>query len=158
MDWLGTLFLYLHIGSVIVGFGPTIAFPFIAAKAAAEPSHGNFVLRANEFITRRVVEPGAAVVFLTGVGLIITRGLNPLAQLWVAVAIVLFLITFGYANLVQVPTVKKMVALTDGPPPPRAPAGPPPGFAELSAKAARGGMFMMVMLFTILALMVFKPF
>lgn len=158
MHWLGTLFLYLHIGSVIVAFGPTIAFPFIAARAAAEPMHGNFVLRVSEFITRRVVEPGAVVVFLTGVGLIITRGLNPLVQLWVAVAIVLFLITLGYANLVQLPTVKKMIALTDGPPPPGAPAGPPPGFPELSTKAARGGQFMMLMLFTILALMVVKPF
>jgi hypothetical protein len=98
------------------------------------------------------------VVFLTGVGLIVTRGLNPLVHLWVAVAIVLFLITLGYANLVQLPTVKKMIALTDGPPPPGAPPGPPPGFAELSTKAARGGQFMMLMLFTILALMVVKPF
>jgi hypothetical protein len=44
MDWLGTLFLYLHIAGGIVAFGPTIAFPFIAARAAQEPMHGNFVL------------------------------------------------------------------------------------------------------------------
>jgi len=160
MDWLGTLFLFLHIGGVIVAFGPTIAFPFIAGRAAKEPMHGNFALRASEFITERVVEPGAVFVFLTGVGLIFTRGLNPLVHLWVAVAIVLFLITLGYANLVQLPTVKKMVAITSQPPPASAgaPAGPPPGFTELSARAARGGQFMTLMLFTILALMVVKPF
>jgi hypothetical protein len=166
MNWLGTLFLFLHIAGVIVAFGPTIAFPFIAAKAAQEPMHGNFVLRTTHFITQRVVEPGAVFVFLMGIGLIITRGYNPLEDLWVALSIVLFLITLGFANLVQASTVKKMIALTSQPPPAATDAagpgagaaGPPPGFVELSQQAARGGMFMLVMLFTILALMVVKPF
>jgi Predicted integral membrane protein (DUF2269) len=181
MDWIGTLFLYLHIGGVIVAFGPTIALPFIAAKAAKEPMHGNFALRVSQFITEKVVEPGAVFVFLTGVGLILTRGYNPLVQLWVGAAIVLFVITFAFANLVQVPTIRKMIALTETPPavvtdapqqgeqPAKAglgtqgaagtgPAGPPQEFLALSAKAARGGQFMTVMLFVILALMVVKPF
>ncbi len=159
MDWLGTLFLYLHVGGVIVAFGPTIAFPFIAAKAAKEPQHGNFVLRTMEWITEKVVEPGSAFVFLMGVGLIVTRGYNPLELPWLAIAIVLFLITFAYANLVQLPTVRKMVAFTSQPPPPdAAAAGPPPAFVALSQKAARGGQFMSLMLFVILALMIVKPF
>lgn len=181
MEWLGTLFLYLHISGVIIAFGPTIAFPFIAAKAAKEPMHGNFALRAMHFVNQRVVEPGAVFVFLMGVGLIITKGYNPLVQLWVGLAIVLFLITFSFSNLVQLPTIKKMIALTNQPPPvvvdaaqpsdqpamvgpgtpavPGAgPAGPPPEFLALAAKAARGGQFLTVMIFVILALMVVKPF
>lgn len=167
MDWLPTLFLYLHIGGAIVAFGPTIAFPFLAARAAKEPQHGNFVLRATEGITEKVVEPMSAFMFLMGVGLIITRGYNPLETLWVGLAIVLFLITFAFANLVQLPTVRKMVAMTSQPPPvpdaaaagPGAnPGGPPPEFLALGAKAARGGQFMTLMLFVILALMVVKPF
>jgi uncharacterized membrane protein len=166
MDWLGTLFLYLHIAGAIVAFGPTIAFPFIAARAAQEPMHGNFVLRTTHFITQRVVEPGAVFVFLMGIGLIVTRGYNPLGDLWLALSIVLFLITLGFANLVQLSTIKKMIALTSQPPPAvseaaeagAGAAGPPPRFLELSQKAARGGQFMLLMLFTILALMVVKPF
>jgi hypothetical protein len=162
VDWLATLFLYLHIAGVIVAFGPTIAFPFIGAKAAQEPIHGNFALRVSDFIGSRVVEPGAVFVFLTGVGLIITKGYNPLAQLWVGVAIVLLLITFAYANLVQNPTVRKMIAMTSQPPPApaagEAPAGPPPEFVALSTRAERGGMFMTAMLFIILFFMVVKPF
>ncbi len=181
MEWLGTLFLYLHISGVIIAFGPSIAFPFIAAHAAREPMHGNFALRVSEWISSKVVEPGAVFVFLMGVGLIITKGYNPLEQLWVGLAIVLFLITFTFANLVQAPTVKKMIAFTSQPPPivvaanqPRdqpamagpgtpavpgaGPAGPPPEFIALSAKAARGGQFMTAMIFIILALMVVKPF
>lgn len=163
MEWLGTLFLYLHIAGVIVAFGPTIAFPFIGAYAAREPEHGNFALRVSEWISSKVVEPAAAFVFLMGVGLILTRGYNPLVDLWVGISIVLFLVTFAYANLVQQPMIKKMIAITSGPPPPApaagaAPAGPPPEFVALSAKAARGGQFMILMIFVILALMVVKPF
>jgi Predicted integral membrane protein (DUF2269) len=170
MEWLGTLFLYLHIGGVLVAFGPTIAFPILAARAAKEPMHGNFVLRASESITERVVEPGAVFVLLMGVGLIVTRGYSLVDDLWVTVSIVLLLITLAFSYFVQLRVLRRMVELTSMPPAPAgagpgapsaagpAPAGPPPEFLELSARAARGGMFMTVMLFTILALMVVKPF
>ena len=181
MEWLGTLFLYLHISGVLIAFGPTIAFPFLAGRAAKEPMHGNFTLRATEWLVERVVEPGAIFVFVMGVGLILTKGYSLVDDLWVTVAIVLFLITFAIANLVQLPTVRKMVAMTSqpaavvvdaaqpgdqpamaGPGTPAAagagPAGPPPEFLALSQKAARTGMFTTAMLFIIIALMVVKPF
>jgi hypothetical protein len=161
LEWLATLFLFLHIGGVIVAFGPTIAFPFLGASAAKEPMHGNFALRVSELIGERVVEPGAAFVFLMGVGLIVTRGYNPLTELWLLVSIILFLIIFIYSLTVQVPRVRKMVAMTSGPPPAAAegvPAGPPPEFAELAAKSARAGMLSTVGLFILVFLMVFKPF
>lgn len=158
MPWLGTLFLYLHIGGAIVAFGPTIAFPIIGARAAKEPVHGNFALRVTEFLTERVVEPGAIFVFLMGVGLIITRGYNLVEDLWVTVAIVLFIITLSFSYFVQLRTVREMITMTNQPPPPDAPPGPPPGFPQLSTRAARGGAFMTLLLFTILALMVVKPF
>jgi hypothetical protein len=158
MPWLGSLFLFLHIGGAIVAFGPTIAFPLIGARAAKEPMHGNFALRVSEFITERVVEPGAIFVFVMGVGLIITRGYNLVEDLWVTASIVLFIITLAFSYFVQLRTVRAMIAITNQPPPPDAPPGPPPGFEELSKRAARGGTFMTLMLFGILALMVFKPF
>ena len=173
MAWLGTVFLYLHVAGVIIAFGPSIAFPFFAAKAAQEPQHGNFVLRTTAFIQSRLVEPGAVFVFLMGVGLIVTRGYNPLTEIWLLIAIVLFLFTLAFAFLVQLPTVKRMIVLTSGPPPPAddaeratdppvdpgaAPAGPPPEFVALGKRAANGGMLMTAMLFIILALMIVKPF
>ena len=181
MEWLGTLFLYLHISGVLVAFGPTIAFPFLAARAAKEPMHGNFTLRATEWLTEKVVEPGAIFVFLMGVGLILTKGYSLVDDLWLTIAIVLFLIAFGIANIIQLPTVRKMVALTSQPAPvvvdaaqrgdepamagpgtPAAagagPAGPPPEFVALAGTAQRFGMITTVLLFTIIALMVVKPF
>jgi hypothetical protein len=161
MQPLGTIFLFLHIGGAIAAFGPTIALPFIAVKAAQEPMHGNFALRVSEVIVSRVVEPGAGFVFLMGIGLIWTRSWNPFTTLWLLLAIILFLITLGFSLFVQAPTIKKMIGLTSGPPPAPAEgaaAGPPPEFVALSKRAAMGGQFMMLMLFSILFLMVFKPF
>jgi hypothetical protein len=105
MATLGTIFLYLHIGGAIVAFGPTIALPFMAAKAAAEPMHGNFVLRVTEFLVSRVVEPGAGFVFLMGIGLIWTREWNPFAALWLGLSIILFLITISFSLFVQTPAL-----------------------------------------------------
>ena len=158
---LGSIFLFLHIGGAIAAFGPTIAFPIIGAKAAAEPQHGNFALRITSFLTTRVVEPGAVFVFLMGLGLIWTRSWNPFTTLWLGLAIILFLITLGYSVFVQKPAIMRMVEMTSTPPPPPVegypPAGPPPEFIAASKFVARGGMFMTVMLIIILFLMVFKP-
>ncbi len=61
MAWLGTIFLYLHVAGVIVAFGPSIAFPLFAAKAAKEPQHGNFVLRTMAFIQSRLSGAGRGI-------------------------------------------------------------------------------------------------
>jgi hypothetical protein len=166
MELLASIFLFLHIGGAIVAFGPTVAFPIIGAMAAQEPMHGNFALRLNERIASRVVEPGAGFVFLMGIGLIWTRGWNPFTTLWLAIAIILFLIALGYSVFIQVPMVKRMVELTSAPPPappegagpPAGPPGPPPEFVALTKRVAMGGQFTGLLLLAILFLMVFKPF
>jgi hypothetical protein len=161
MEFLGTIFLYLHIGGAIAAFGPTAVIPLIRSTAAKEPMHGNFALRIGERIVVRVVEPGAVFVFLMGLGLIWTRGWNPFTTPWLAIAIVLFLIALGFSVFVQLPTVRRMIELTSGLPP--APAedrasGPPPEFVALAGRAARGTQLIMLDLATILFMMVFKPF
>ena len=111
MEWLSTLFLYLHVAGVIVAFGPDDRLPVHRGQGGevsrcTATSH----CASAEMITEKVVEPGAVFVFLMGVGLIVTKGYNPLDQLWVGVSIVLFLITLAFANLVQLRTIRKMVA------------------------------------------------
>lgn len=159
-EWSGWAhsFSILHIAGVIVAFGPLIALPIIGARAAKEPIHGNFALRAGAFLSESVVLPGAAFVFLMGVGLIWARGWNPFTELWLGLAIVLLLGNMSYGFFVQLPTVRKMIALTSSPPVAGATAGPPPEFLALSSKAARGGQILTAVIFIILALMVVKPF
>ena len=161
MELMGKVFLYLHIGGAIVAFGPVAIIPMIRSAASKDPMHGNFALRLSERIVVRVVEPGAVFVFLMGLGLIWTRGWNPFTTPWLAIAIVLFLVTLSFTLFVQLPTVKRMIELTSGPPPAPAegrPSGPPPEFVALAGRAARGTQLIMLDLAIILFLMVFKPF
>jgi uncharacterized membrane protein len=163
MELLASIFLFLHIGGAIAAFGPTVTFPIIGVMAAGEPMHGNFALRLNERIASRVVEPGAIFVFLMGIGLIWTRGWNPFTTLWLAIAIILFLIALGYSVFMQLPMVKRLIEMTSGPPPAPAegsgpPAGPPPEFMALTRRVAMGGQLTGLLLIAILFLMVFKPF
>jgi len=76
----------------------------------------------------------------------------------VTVSIILFIITLSFSYFVQLRTVRAMIEMTSQAPPPDAPPGPPPGFVELTKRAARGGALMTLLLFTIVFLMVFKPF
>src|SRR5437016_1599044 len=67
---LFSLFLFLHVISAIIAFGPTFTFALIGAAGAKEPQHGNFGLRLAETITDRVVIPVALTMPVTGVLLI----------------------------------------------------------------------------------------
>ena len=96
MEWGGTLFLYLHIAGVIVAFGPAIAFPILAAKAAKEPMHGNFVLRSTEFITWRGWSSPARCSYFSWAWGSSSRGdTTRSSTCGSGFAIVLFLITLG---------------------------------------------------------------
>ncbi len=152
--------LFLHVISAIVAFGPTFAFPIIGALGARNPQHGLFAVEVSEAIENRMVLPMALTMPVTGVAMIIVAGIDPTTP-WLAIAIVLYVIALGYAFFIQVPTVSKFAtALRDlsaaGPPPADAPAGPPPHIAALSARVARGGMILSLLVVVIVFLMVTK--
>jgi uncharacterized membrane protein len=157
------LFLFLHVMGAIVVFGPSFAFPFIAAQVQKTPQHGNFAAVVMEIIERRLILPGAVVQGITGIALIIIAGrdLTQPANRWLVAAIVLYLIAIGFASMVQAKNAEKMVELTShmppGPPPAGAPAGPPPEIAATGKKLAQGGQLLSLLVFLIVLLMVVKP-
>lgn len=65
------------------------------------------------------------------------------------------------AAVERLPTVRRIVALTSGPPPGAAAdgptGGPPPGSMDAVHKVQRGGMFVGVLVAVIVLLMVVKP-
>lgn len=65
------------------------------------------------------------------------------------------------AAVERLPTVRRIVALTAGPPPDAAAdgptGGPPPGLMDAVHKVQRGGMFVGVLVAVIVLLMVVKP-
>jgi len=153
--------LFLHIGGAIVAFGPTFAFPLIGAAGAREPQHAGFAVRITASISKGLVLPVALWVGATGVLLIVVSG-RSVGELWLGLAIALYVLAVGFSLFVAAPNTARLVEAVSAAPPTPAPgaavpAGPPPHVAALVAKAQRNGSVMGVLLIAILLLMVFKP-
>jgi len=162
---------FAHILGAIIAFGPTFSSPIIGRMGAAERAHGNFAMRVSRELARVQILPLAIVQGITGLGLIIVGNFDLTKELWLGVAIVLYLIAIGFAIFVQTPRAKRIIAMTT--PPPDAPAGPPASAPSASAppaggppaglmdeivKVKRGGMLLIVLVVSIVFLMVVKPF
>jgi len=156
MQALTPWFLLLHVLGAIVAFGPTFAFPIIAAAGGAEPQHGNFALRAIETVAKRVVWPLALFQGLTGLGLIASVGIDVFATPWLMLGIAIYIAALAMSYLVTTPNLRRLIELTSAPPPPGA-SGPPPEVIARVAASKRNGMIQSVLIVVIVLLMVVKP-
>ena len=154
VPWL----LFLHVLGAIVAFGPTFAFSFIGAAGGKEPQHANFGTRVSELISMRLVYPIGITLPITGAAIILIRGIDLSARpyWWLGIAIVLYVIAYGYSFFVQRRHVERVIELTASPPPPGA-SGPPPELLARVAQIQRGGMALGILLVLIVLLMVVKP-
>jgi uncharacterized membrane protein len=156
-------FLFLHVLGAIVAFGPTFSFPIIGAMGAADRSHANFATRVSHAISTKRVVPVALTLPVTGIGLIWSAGINVFSRdsRWLALGILLYLVLFTFSVTVQIPTSRRIIEMTSGPPPQTPPGsppgGPPPALMALVRKVQRGGLFLSVMIAVIVFLMVVKP-
>jgi len=155
-------FLFAHVLGAIAAFGPSYAMSIIGKMGGAETQHANFATRVGLALAEQRILPLAVLQGVTGVGLIITGNRDLTKSLWLATAIVLYIVALGYAFSVQTPTVKTIIAMTSTPPPPPAPgdapSGPPPALMALIKRAQRGGMLLAGLIAVIVFLMVVKPF
>ncbi len=158
MDWLFPWLLFLHVLGAIVAFGPSFAFPIIGAMGGGEPQHGNFATRVSHAISSRLVYPIGITLPITGAGMILVRGIDPSARpnWWLGIAIVLYIIAYGFSFFVQRGLVDRVIEITSTPPPPGA-SGPPPELPPLVKRIQRGGIILTVLLIAIIFLMVVKP-
>jgi uncharacterized membrane protein len=158
VDWLFPWLLFLHVLGAIVAFGPSFAFPIIGAMGGGEPQHGNFATRVSHAISSRLVYPIGITLPITGAGMILVRGIDPSARpnWWLGIAIVLYIIAYGFSFFVQRGLVNRVIEITSTPPPPGA-SGPPPELPPLVKRIQRGGIILTVLLIAIIFLMVVKP-
>ena len=158
LSWTFPFLLFLHVLGAIVAFGPTFAFSLIGAAGGAEPQHANFATRVSHAISSKRVLPVGITLPITGLAMIAVLGINPLERerWWLALAIVLYLIAYGYGFFVQRHVVERVVQMTSSPPPPGA-SGPPPELVALIRRVQLGGMGMGLLIVTIVFLMVVKP-
>jgi len=158
LGWMFPYLLFLHVLGAIVAFGPTFAFPFIGALGGSEPQHANFATRVSNTLAHRLVYPIGITLPITGAAMILVRGydLSSRDYWWLGLAIVLYVIAYGYAYFYQRRLVGQVIAMTSAPPAPGA-SGPPPALSALVKRIQRGGMATSVLLLAIIFLMVVKP-
>ena len=177
MPSLVPLFLTIHVLTAIAAFGPVFVFPIIARMAAAEPQHGLFALRLTDTIEKRLTIPLALTMPVSGGLLVWSEGITLSNAHWLLTAIVLYVVAISFAILIQVRTVDRMIelatqlaagrpAMAAGPGAALATAatlrvaGEPDPAAEmksLGARAARGGIFLTILVVLIVSLMAGKP-
>lgn len=153
MTWR-VFFLFLHILAGILAFGTAmLAFPFIGAFAKKNPAHVNFALRLNYALGRNAVTPLAIATFVFGLVLIAIGDWSIGSNEWLWISIILFLITVVDAQVITLPTVRRLVDLTVQP----LDQATMPEFGKLIRKVRMGGTFSALLLVTITLLMVWKP-
>lgn len=175
MPNLSPLFLTIHILTAIIAFGPTFIFAIIARMAAQEPQHGLFALHLTERIEKRVVIPLALTMPISGSLLVYSEGIDVSSTHWLVLAILLYVITVGFAIAIQMRTVDRMIELATQLASSRAVLAAGPGaeltsarsgvgvggpaaeMAALGARAQKGGIFLVVMVVVIVSLMAGKP-
>lgn len=159
MPWF-SIFLFIHIFTAIVAFGPSFAFPLIGRMGAAEPMHANFATRISEAIEKRIVIRAALTMPISGVAMILSSGMD-WQQLWLVLGVTLYVIAVVFAVLVQTPAVERVVHLTMAAAMPAGPgaelAGPPPQVLAAVKRVQQGGIVLTVLIVAIVALMVIRP-
>jgi hypothetical protein len=155
--WLFPWFLFLHVLSAIVAFGPIYAFPIVGAMGGREREHANFATRATKAVSDRLVLPLALSMPVTGAAMILVAGIDLTSRAfwWLGIAIVIYVVAITIALTVNLPSAGRIISLTSTPPSPG--SGPPPELPGLVARVQRGGMINSVLIVAIVLLMVVKP-
>lgn len=149
------LWLFLHVIGAIVAFGFGFYAPIYGKATSEEPQHANWYLRATQRLSNVILIPVALSMAVTGTLLVIERGgMARFQELWLTVALLLYVIALLVVFLVQRPTLNKVIELTSGPP---GPGGPSPELPGLIRKMQLSGMLLLLLVVVIVALMISKP-
>jgi len=159
------ILLLLHILMVIIGFGSTFVYPIMGRQAAKRRGIEAQALSETSLIAAKAVT--TPVIYAAGAfGLILVlAGPHDFDELWIQLALSVFIVLVLFAGLVHVPNLVKMDQLTrelatmSGPPPGGA-AGPPPQAVEMEQRAKRAPVTAGLLdlgLIVLLILMIWKP-
>lgn len=109
--------LFLHVAAVVVALGVTFVYPFLQAFAEKNGvASTRFVLRFTQRLDNMLVFPGAALLFVFGLLLIMNddSGFKDDMPVWLTIGIVWFLAAVAMAFFVQRKNVKAGIASLEG--------------------------------------------
>ncbi len=144
--WIKTL----HVLFAIVAVGANITYSVWIARAAREPEHTGYALRGIKFLDDRIANPAYGGLLVLGI-LLVLGGPWEFTQLWVAVAIGLYLVMGAVAFALYSPTLTKLIAAYE------ANGAASPEFVALSGRSRTVGIVLAVLVIAIIVLMVVKP-
>jgi Predicted integral membrane protein (DUF2269) len=155
MNW-SLFWLFLHILAAVIAFGPIFVFPIVGTLAAQMPRHLPFAVELNHRIERRLVIPLALSMFVSGVGLIWSGGINVFQTPFLLVGIGLYLVALGISLAVLVPTTRQLVKVVETGPEP-GPGAPPPEVMSLVRRNQMFGGMTTLLFLVIIFLMIIQP-
>lgn len=144
--WLKTL----HIVLAIVAVGFNISYGIWQARAAREPQHMGYALRTIKFLDDRVANPSYAGLLVVGVAMVLI-GPYDFEDLWIAVAIGLYVLMAAVAIAFYSPTLRRQIAAYE------AGGAQTDEFAALGNRGRMLGVVLGVIVLAIIVLMVVKP-
>ncbi len=163
------LFLLLHLGAAVIGFGSTFVFPVLGSKAKAlgptAPKEAYAISHAAHEAGKILATP---FIYATGaIGLVLVATSDSVwkfNQLWIEIAVVLFVAAACLAGFLHNPNLKAMDGLSEklasGQITPNPAGGPPMEVGELAERGQKAGAFggmLHVLWFLMMIDMVWKP-
>ena len=149
-----TFLLVVHVLTAITAFGSSFAFPFIGTLAQRERAGAYYLNKAIELTTSRLLVPVGMTQVVTGTLLIFAEQIDLTRNIWLDVAILIYIGAFAFVFVSQQPNLRRVLAMMD---PSR---GVPPPTEEIEAISRRlsfGGMALGAAILVIAVLMVWKP-
>lgn len=148
------LVLVLHILAAIIGFGGMFIAGFYGNEARQLPGReGLAVANTTLKVTGRIPTVAVSAVPILGILLILlSDDFWKFSEAWISLSFLLYIVLMGLATGLQVPTIRKLVAMRAG-----ADGAQSFEMQRLGKKAATVGAVVNVLWVIILFLMVFKP-
>jgi uncharacterized membrane protein len=150
LEWLYPWLKIGHILMAIVAVGFNLSYAILIRRATSEPEHLGHVLRTVKLLDERFANPAYGVLFVLGLSMVFI-GPYDITDLWVWLAIVLFLTATVLGFAVYSPLLRRQIAAVEG-------AGPESAeYAAVAGRAGGLGALLGGIVVVILALMVLKP-
>jgi hypothetical protein len=146
--------LVLHILAVIIGFGGMFIAGFYGNEARGLPGReGLAVANTTLKVTGRIPTVGVCAAPILGILLILLSDDEiKFSAMWISLSLLLYIVLMGLATGIQVPTIRKMVAMRAG-----ADGAQSMEIQAMGRKVATVSAVVNVLWVVILILMVFQP-
>jgi uncharacterized membrane protein len=146
--------LVLHILAAIIGFGGMFIAGFYGNEARTLPGReGLAVAQTTLKVTGRIPTVAVCAVPILGILLILmSEDAIKFSEMWISLSFLLYIVLMGLATGIQVPTIRKMVAMRAG-----ADGAASMQVQAMGKKVATVSAVVNVLWVVILILMVYKP-